>query len=155
MKTYEFDAVIKKHDLIDAAFVEFPYDVENEFGTKGQVKIKALFDNYEYRGSLAKMGHSCYCVGITQKIRKEINKQAGDLVHIIIEKDDSLRIVNMPEDFNRELEENENAKLFFYSLSYTNQKKFADWISSAKKIKTREKRLKDSISILLDGTKHP
>ena len=35
MKIYEFDAVIIKHDSIDAAFIEFPYDVEKEFGVRG------------------------------------------------------------------------------------------------------------------------
>jgi hypothetical protein len=50
MKTYEFDAEIKKQDSIDAPFVEFPYDVEKEFGVKGQVKVLATFDGCEYRG---------------------------------------------------------------------------------------------------------
>ena len=45
-------------------------------------------------------------MGITQKIRKEINKQAGDLVHIIIVKDDAPRIVTIPEDFDKILDEN-------------------------------------------------
>lgn len=39
MEIYEFDAEIKKQDSIDATFVEFPYDVEKEFGVKGQVKV--------------------------------------------------------------------------------------------------------------------
>lgn len=153
MKIYEFDGEIKKSNLIDATFVEFPYDVENEFGIKGQVKVKALLDNYEYRGSLVKMGHYCYCIGITKKIRKEINKQAGDLVHIIITKDNDPRIVTVPEDVNKEFDEKKDAKKVFYSLSYTNQKKYIDWITIAKKIETREKRLKDFISMLLKGTK--
>ena len=70
MKLYEFDAIIKKTDFIDATFVEFPYDVENEFGTKGQVKVKAFFDNYEYRGSLVKMGHQCHIIGNNSKNKK-------------------------------------------------------------------------------------
>ncbi|WP_050354391.1 YdeI/OmpD-associated family protein [Gottschalkia purinilytica] len=155
MKIYEFDAVIKKHDSIDATFVEFPYDVEKEFGIKGQVKVKAIFDDYEYRGSLVKMGHHCHCIGITQKIRKEINKQDGDLVHVAITKDDDPRIVEIPEDFKIELEENVEAKNIFDSLSYSNQKKFTEWITNAKKIETRDKRLKKTISMLLEGTKHP
>lgn len=154
VKMYEFDAAIKKRDSIDATFVEFPYDVEKEFGTKGQVKVKATFDGYEYRGSLAKMGHHCHCLGITQKIRKEINKQTGDLVHVVITKDNAPRIVQIPEDFKRELEENKEAKNVFCSLSYSNQKRFVEWITSAKKIETRDKRLKGSVSMLLEGTKH-
>lgn len=44
MKTYEFDAVIIKQGDIDAAYIEFPYDVEEEFGTKGQVKVRATIN---------------------------------------------------------------------------------------------------------------
>ncbi len=41
MQGYEFDAVIWKREGMDAAFIEFPFDVEKEFGAKGQVKVKA------------------------------------------------------------------------------------------------------------------
>lgn len=155
MKIYEFDAIIKKHESIDGAYIEFPYDVEEEFSTKGQVKVKATFDGYEYRGSLAKMGHHCHCLGITQKIRKEINKQPGDSVHIVLKKDDEPRIVEIPGDFDNLLNENVIAKEFFSGLSYSNKKKFVDWIISAKKIETRDKRLKDAITMLLNQVKQP
>jgi hypothetical protein len=155
METYEFDAVIKKHDGIDAAYIEFPYNVEEEFGVKGQVKVSATFDGYEYRGSLAKMGHPCHCLGITKKIREEIKKHFGDSVHIVIVKDDAPRTVEAPEDFKKQLDQNEEAKTIFKDLSYTNQKQFIAWITSAKREETREKRVKDSISMLVRGIKHP
>jgi hypothetical protein len=150
MKIYEFDAVIIKHDSIDATFIEFPFNVKQEFGVKGQVKVKATFDGYEYRGSLASMGHPCHCLGITQKIRKEINRQAGDMVHVVIIKDDAARVVELTEDFRALLEENHEAKNTFNRLSYTNQKKLADWIAAAKKIETRNKRLEDAVAKLLE-----
>ncbi|WP_258561819.1 DUF1905 domain-containing protein [Chryseobacterium chendengshani] len=58
MKTQKinFKAIIQQNGTMNAAFVEFPFSVEELFGKKGQVKIKALFDEtVEYRGSLAKM----------------------------------------------------------------------------------------------------
>jgi hypothetical protein len=55
MGIYEFDAEIIKHEAINAAFIEFPFDVEKEFGTKGQVKVHVTFNGFEYRGSLANM----------------------------------------------------------------------------------------------------
>jgi hypothetical protein len=155
MKIYEFDALIKKQDSIDAAFIEFPYNVEEEFGVKGMVKVKATFDGVEYQGSLAKMGYHCHCLGITKKIRKEINKGAGDIVHVVITKDDTSRVVELPEELRKLLEENEELKSIFSSLSYTNQKEYSEWIKSAKKIETRDRRLKDSVSMLLKGIKHP
>ncbi|HYF81947.1 MAG TPA: YdeI/OmpD-associated family protein [Clostridia bacterium] len=155
MKTYEFDAEIKKQDSIDAAFVEFPYEVEKEFGVKGQVKVAATFDGCEYRGSLAKMGHNCHILGMTQKIRAAIGKKPGDIVHVILKKDDEPRVVEMPEDFKKQLEENEQALSFFNALSYTNQKVYAEWIANAKKVETREKRVKDAITMLSDKVKRP
>lgn len=83
MKTYRFTVEIKKHPTLNAAYVEFPYDVEEEFGTKGQVKVKVTIDGFEYRGSLAKMGGESHRLGLTQKIRQKINKNPGDTVEVV------------------------------------------------------------------------
>jgi len=155
MEVYEFDAKIKKQDSIDAAFIEFPYDTEKEFGVKGQVKVWATFDGCEYRGSLANMGHSCHILGITQKIRAAIGKKPGDIVHVVLKKDDDPRIVELPEDFKRLLKENEQAFSFFNTLSYTNQKEYAEWVTGAKKAETREKRINESINMLSNKVKRP
>ena len=155
MKVYEFDAIIKGQELIDGAFIEFPYVVEEEFGAKGRVKVKVTFDGYEYRGSLVKMGHSCHIVGISQKIRKEINKTTGETVHVVLKKDDEPRIVEVPGDLQEELDKNTEAAQFFQELSYTNQKKFVAWITSAKKAETRVQRIGDTISMLREKEVRP
>jgi len=81
-----FNAVIKKTDNHqDAAFVFFPYQVEELFGTKGQVKVKVTIDNCIYRGSLANMGKGGHVLGITKAVRKEIGKLSGDTVKITVE----------------------------------------------------------------------
>jgi len=59
-KIFEFDALIRSNDKVNAGFIEFPYDVVKEFGGKGRVKVKALIDGCPYRGSLAKMGGDCH-----------------------------------------------------------------------------------------------
>jgi len=127
--------------------------VEQEFGTKGQVKVLAYFDGYEYRGSLAKMGHSCHFLGLNQKVREAIGKNPGDIIHVRLQKDEAERILDIPEDFENLLDINNKAKDFFSSLSYSNQKKFTDWIISAKKKETREKRMEEAIDMLLKGIK--
>lgn len=83
-KKYEFDAVIMKVPDIDGAYVEFPYDVKNEFG-KGRVKVHAVFDRVEYDGSLVRMGTPGHIIGLKKDIRSKIGKQAGDTVHVVIQ----------------------------------------------------------------------
>ncbi len=155
MKVYEFDALIHKHSNLDAAFIEFPYDVEKEFGTKGRVKVIVTFDGYEYRGSLAKMGHPVHCLGLTKEVRTAIRKNHGDTVRIILKKDEEPRIVEIPEDFSKQLDQNPNAKAYFEGLSYTHRKEYVRWITEAKKQETRETRLQKAIQMILNQVKHP
>lgn len=82
-KKYEFDAQIKKVPDIDGAYIEFPYDVRQEFG-KGRVKVHAEFDGVIYDGSLVRMKTPGHIIGLRKDIRAQIGKQPGDIVHVTI-----------------------------------------------------------------------
>lgn len=156
MKDYEFDATILKREGMDAAFVEFPFDVEAEFGTRGQVKVKATIDGrVEYRGSLATMGHRCHILGLTQQIRKDLGKQPGDVVHIVLRQDTEPRTVEVPSDLQEVLARDSAVQAFFASLSYTSQKEYVRWIESAKQEETRKRRLERAFSLLKERRRHP
>lgn len=149
---YKFEAVIKKHPDKDATFIEIPFDVEETFGSK-RVKVKAKFDEVEYRGSIVKMGLPCYMIGITKAIRKEIGKEAGDSISVEIEKDEEERVVELPEDFKLALDKNKAAKDFYESLSYSAKRKYVQWIAGAKKSETREKRISEAVIKLENSIK--
>ena len=83
-KIYTFDAVIRKVPDIDGAYVEFPYDVRQEFG-RGRVKVRALFDGVPYDGSLVRMGTPGHIIGLRKDIRAQIGKQPGDTVRVRIQ----------------------------------------------------------------------
>lgn len=152
----KFKAVLENPEAeIDAAFVSIPFDVEEVFGTKGHVKVKALFDGQPYRGILANMGTGCHVIIVRKDIREAIRKKVGDTVTVEIEEDLQERIVDLPEDLKKLLTKNTKAKTFFDSLSYTNRKEYAGWISGAKKTETRKRRLKETIAKLLKGMKNP
>lgn len=82
-KVYEFEAVILKVPDIDGAYIEFPYDVREEFG-KGRVKVHATFDGEPYDGSLVRMKTQNHIIGIRKDIRTKINKQPGDRINVTI-----------------------------------------------------------------------
>ena len=82
-KIYEFDAELRKVPDIDGAYIEFPYDVRQEFG-KGRVKVHAEFDGEPYDGSLVRMKTPGHIIGVRKDIRKKINKQPGDRIHLRI-----------------------------------------------------------------------
>lgn len=145
--TFKFEAIIQKHPDKDATYIEIPFDVEKEFSAK-RVKVKANFDGIEYRGSIVRMGLPCYMIGMTKAIRNQIGKEAGDSVFVEIEKDEDIREIELPEDFKSELYNNEEAKEFYEKLSYSAKKKYYLWITSAKRLETREKRIIEAVSKL-------
>lgn len=89
IKTYSFEAVIRKVPDLDGAYVEFPYDVRAEFG-RGRVRVRATFDGEPYDGSLVNMGvrnpdgSVCHILGLRQDIRVRIRKQPGDTVAVTV-----------------------------------------------------------------------
>ena len=83
-KIIEFDAEIKKVPDIDGAYVEIPFDVREVFG-KGRVPVNATFDGVPYQGSLVRMKTPCHIIGILKEIRRQIGKQAGDIIHVTIQ----------------------------------------------------------------------
>jgi hypothetical protein len=151
-----FTAVLEKpDDGIDGAYISIPFNVEEVYGTKGQVKVKAWFNGYPYRGVLANMGMGCHVIIVKKAIRQAIGKNAGDKITVELERDTEERVITVPDDLKKILARSKKAEEFFNSLSYTNRKEYVLWITSAKKMETREKRLSDTIHKLLSGKKNP
>lgn len=155
MDIYEFDGEILKSDERGAgAFVSFPYDVMEAFGTKGQVKVACEFDGVPYRGSIVNMGAGPV-IGILKSIREEIGKQAGDTVHVKLWKDEEPREVIVPPELAAAFRANEEAKKNFDALSYSHRREYASWVYEARKEETRKDRADKTIEMLENGRKSP
>lgn len=149
MKIYEFDSLILKHEKINSGYIEFPYDVEKEFGKKGQVKVKAWFDGFLYRGSLVKMGSPCHWIGLNKEVRKNIGKEPGEIVHVKIMEDKEKRVVEIPFILQTELDKFPEVKAKFEKYSYSHKKEYVVYLLDAKKEETRNRRLQKIMEKLL------
>ena len=65
------------------------------------------------------------------------------------------RLVKAPVELDRLFTTHEEAKEFFTSLSFTNQKEYVTWIEGAKKEETRKRRLETALEKLLAGKSNP
>jgi bifunctional DNA-binding transcriptional regulator/antitoxin component of YhaV-PrlF toxin-antitoxin module len=153
MKKYKFKAKIEAADG-GGAYVLFPFDTEKEFGTKGRVPVKAIFDGEGYRGSLIKYGHPQHSLGVPKATREKIGKQRGDTAEVVVWKDGDERTLEVPVQFEKSMKR-EGLLPFFEKLSYTHRKEYCRWIADAKKEETRNKRLEKAIEMLRKGVKTP
>jgi hypothetical protein len=153
MRKYKFKAKIERGDG-GGAYVFFPYDTVKEFATKGRVPVKATFEGVSYTGSLIKYGNPLHMLGISKAIREQIGKSPGDTLEVVVWKDEEVRTVEVPAQFET-LMKNEGLLPVFKRLSYTHRKEYCRWITDAKKEETRARRLEKAIEILKKGISTP
>jgi bifunctional DNA-binding transcriptional regulator/antitoxin component of YhaV-PrlF toxin-antitoxin module len=151
MKKYKFKATIQEGDG-GGAFVFFPFDVEKEFRTKARIPVKVTFDGLEYTGSLMRYGFPQHLVGMPKAIRDQLGKNPGDTTEVALWKDEEPRVIVVPEEFKKLLEQ-ENLLSNFESLSYTHRKEYCRWISEARREATRQSRLAKAIEMIRKGVK--
>ena len=63
--------------------------------------------------------------------------------------------IDTPPDLQKLLKNNKTLLKFFDSLSYTHRKEYVRWIEEAKKTETRRARLKKTVEMLKQKTRHP
>jgi hypothetical protein len=80
---FEFEAVIQAGDG-GGAFVFFPFDMHESFGTAGKVPVRATIDGVPYSGKLLKYGFPQHVLGLLKNLRSQIGKGPGDTVKITL-----------------------------------------------------------------------
>jgi hypothetical protein len=145
-KKHTFTAMIQNPGG-GGAFVEVPFDVEREFGSK-RPRVKALIEGVPYRGTLTRMGTDCHILGIRKEIREQVGKTFGDEVTVTVEPDTEPRLIDVPVELKKAFKTDKDAKVLFEKLSYTHQKEYVNWINEAKREETRQNRIAKTIEML-------
>ena len=144
----KFSAVIQASEIgAGGAYVLFPYDVQEAFGSTGRIAVKAMIEGEPYRGSLVKYGHPQHMFPVLKAIREKLDMKIGDTIEIILEADTDERTIDAPEDFKKALKVNKLDK-YFNDLSYTHRKEYIKWIEGAKKAETRKNRISKTIDMI-------
>lgn len=150
-KKHTFTAVIQNAGG-GGAFVEVPFDVEQEFGSK-KPKVKALIEGVPYRGTLVRMGTDCHLLLVLKSIREQVGKTFGDEIKVTVEPDTEERVIEVPSELKKAFKVEKEAKAFFDKLSYTHKREYVMWINEAKKDETRQNRIVKTIDMLKKGKK--
>jgi Domain of unknown function (DUF1905)/Bacteriocin-protection, YdeI or OmpD-Associated len=132
-------------------FLLVPFDVNSVFGTRARVPVSGTINGFPFRNSLMPEGDGSHAMMFGKELQKGSKAVAGDVVKVVLERDDSPRSVTLPEELVRGLKQNKHAGATFETLTYSQQKEYADWIVTAKQAVTKASRVAKAVELLAAG----
>jgi uncharacterized protein YdeI (YjbR/CyaY-like superfamily) len=94
-----------------------------------------------------------HMMAVNKQLREGANVKGGEMINVVMERDEEPRIITPPGDFAKALKANKAAKAAWDKLSYTHQKEYVQEIEEAKKPETRVRRIEKTINQLSTNTK--
>ena len=151
MKKLEFKVKVEGRGT-SVSWLNPPFDVVEVFGTRARVAVRGTINGFPFRSSLMPMG-GCHGMPINQALRKGARVEGGDMVSVVMERDDAERTVEVPLILKKELGKSKTAQANWEKLSFTSQKEIVLSINGAKQEETRARRLAKVTDILKTGKK--
>ena len=133
-----FKTELIKSDDSEATGIKLPFDIEKVWGAK-RVKVKAVINGAEYRGSAVRMGGE-YWMGVPKVFRDAAGIKGGDRIEVTMERDDEPRIVTPPDDLAAAIVE-AGVQDAWDNLSYTHQKENARAVAETRGAELRAKKV--------------
>lgn len=130
---------------MDATGIKLPFDINEVWGAK-RVKVKAVINGVEYRGSAVSMSGE-YWMGVPKAFREAAGITAGDHIEVTMERDDEERTVTVPDALAAALESG-GLRDRWDALNYSTRKEHARSVNDAKAEDTRVRRIEKIISTL-------
>lgn len=144
---FEFDVSLESHGDIDTAGLRPPFDVVEVFGTRARVPMRGTINGYPFRSSLCNMGAGHF-LGVNKQMRAGAHCQAGDVVHVVLERDTAPRVVEVPAYLQKIIGLEKATAAAWEKLSYTHQKEWVKAIEEAKQEETRQRRIEKLLKAL-------
>ena len=151
-KKLRFRVKIEGKEAGVVAAITPPVNVLEIFGTRGRVPVRGTINGFPFRSSLMPMG-GCHMMPVNRTLREGAGVKPGDIVEVVMERDDEERIVEAPAVLKKVLAKNKTAKGNWEKLAFTHKKEMAVWIEGAKQEETRARRLAKVVSVLEKGTR--
>lgn len=122
-----------------SAFMEFDFDIQSVFGSKGRIPVKITVDGHSFRSTIVPMGGK-HLMTFNKQMREATGYKAGDRIHILLERDAEPRTVDMPADIRSALT-GQGLWDALLKYTYSHQKEVLDWINDTKNPETRARRI--------------
>lgn len=133
-------------------YVEFPHDVPELFGERGEVRVKCMINGVAADRALMPTKSGVHILVFGGDLRKKAGiKKPGDMVRIELWLDPEPDRVAIPEDLAETLDFMPEMKRAWEKLTPGMQRNMCYWVDSGKTAPTRAKRIAELMQRLESG----
>ncbi len=142
-KIYKFTATLERMTGRFAwSYVEFPYDVKDLFGKRGDVRVKCLINGVATDRALMPTKSGYHIIVMGGELRKKAGiKRVGDPVKMELWLHPEPDRIDIPEDLAETLDFIPEMKAAWNKLTPGMKRNMCYWVGSAKTAPTRAKRI--------------
>ncbi|PZS32026.1 MAG: hypothetical protein DLM58_10545 [Pseudonocardiales bacterium] len=130
------------------AFVALPGDVVESLGGGSRFRVTGTLNGMPFASSTMATGDGRVCLGMHKATREAAGVVIGETVQVSVERDDSPRLVVIPDDLAAALAADPAAAVAFERQSFTHRREWVESITSAKREETRARRLAQTLEHL-------
>ena len=130
--------------------IVIPPEAIETLGAGKRPPLDVDLNGFQYRTTAGAMNGQSL-VSVSAAIRRETGLAAGDPIAVTLTLNDTVREVELPDDFASALRDNDGTESFFAGLSNSLQRYHIDQITSAKTDETRQRRIDKAIGLFVDG----
>lgn len=127
-----------------------PPEIIEALGAGKKPAVNVTVNGFGYRSSVAVMGGQ-YMIAFSSERREASGLKGGDAITVTLDLDAAPRTMAVPDDLRAALAKDKDAKAFFETLSYSNQRRHIDPINAAKSAETRARRIEKSVALFREG----
>jgi bacteriocin resistance YdeI/OmpD-like protein/uncharacterized protein DUF1905 len=151
----EFDTIMlqfaEQGEKTGWTYIWIPADLARQIkpDNKKSFRVRGMLDALPVRGmALMPMGEGNFIMALKAEVRKGIHKNAGAMLHVILEEDTDFKI-DIPGELQEYFDYEPEALDFFNSLAKSHREYFIRWINEAKTPETRAKRVVNTANAML------
>jgi uncharacterized protein YdeI (YjbR/CyaY-like superfamily) len=129
--------------------VRIPLNVAQVWGTRGMLKVQGEINGFPFRTSLFPTGKGTHYLLVNKRMQTGANAAPGETAQFRIEPDTAKRVVIVPAELQRILNEDRSFRRWFDRLTYSIRKWICGWVTNVKNHEARRRRAEQVAEQLL------
>jgi hypothetical protein len=132
-------------------FLVLPRSASAKLPTRAATTVEGTLNGESFKAVLEPDGQKSHWLKVTRKLGEAAGAEAGDLVTVEITPSARELESRVPADLRKALAAKPRARAVWSEITPTARRDWINWIVSAKRVETRERRIKSACDMLASG----